>query len=72
MEFAKEVKAAWEKIDGPRKEEEEVVRRRVIFSDGLDVDRAIELREKCDELGLDGECQFGKNLWCARYKDFLD
>jgi nicotinate phosphoribosyltransferase len=49
--FVKQAVQAWDEIDQSNKGK---ASRRVIFSDGLDVDRALALERTCDSLGVKG------------------
>lgn len=58
--FVREAKRVWtmlyeQKHGGRSNEEEALAGRRIIFSDGLDVERAIELQRGCDEMGVQGK-----------------
>ena len=56
--FVKEAKEAWKTVEdraGVERVDGVVAKgKRVIFSDGLDVDRAVMLQTQCDELGIAG------------------
>jgi nicotinate phosphoribosyltransferase len=56
--FAKQAKQAWVTVRKEAQEQgsgETASRVRLIFSDGLDVEKAIELQKGCDELEVGGE-----------------
>lgn len=57
--FVKEAKSKWaevEKAAGVKREDGKVAAgKRVIFSDGLDIEKAVELQRGCDEIGIAGE-----------------
>jgi len=57
--FVKQAKAAWKEVEdkaGVDREDGIVAKgKRIIFSDGLDVDKAIALQKGCDELGIGGK-----------------
>ena len=57
--FVKQAKEAWKQVEdaqGVQREDGVVAKgKRIIFSDGLDVDRAIALQKGCDALGIGGE-----------------
>jgi nicotinate phosphoribosyltransferase len=57
MTFARNVKQTWESIaDATGKKLEEVLKgKKVIFSDGLSIDGALEIWETCEALGIDGK-----------------
>ncbi|KAJ9115926.1 hypothetical protein QFC22_005069 [Naganishia vaughanmartiniae] len=62
--FARQVKQAWESIaDVTGKKVEEVLKgKKVIFSDGLDIDGALEIWRTCEALGIDASFGIGTNL----------
>lgn len=53
-EFVRQAKAAWEAVCAKtgRPATEALAGKRVVFSDSLDVERAIKLQQGCDEIGL--------------------
>ena len=57
--FVGEAKRQWaevERLAGVHSQDGAVAKgKRVVFSDGLDVQRAIQLQKLCDELGIGGE-----------------
>lgn len=58
--FVREAKRVWnllyeQKHGGQLNERVALADRRIIFSDGLDVDRAVELQRGCDDMGVQGE-----------------
>ena len=57
--FVKSAKEAWKAVEdkqGVSREDGVVAKgKRIIFSDGLDVDRALALQKGCDDLGIGGE-----------------
>jgi nicotinate phosphoribosyltransferase len=60
-EFAREAKQAWEKVQ--EKEGHNGPKVRFIFSDGLDIEKAIQLQKGCDDLGVGGRSSpFDKGL----------
>lgn len=56
MVFAKRVREAWESIaENAGKKVEEILKgKKVIFSDGLSIEGALEIWEACEALGIDG------------------
>ncbi|WWC70640.1 nicotinate phosphoribosyltransferase [Kwoniella pini CBS 10737] len=67
FEFVKLAKANWKIIEDKsgvtRHNENEVAKgKRVIFSDGLDIDRAIALQKGCDEIGMSASFGIGTFL----------
>ncbi|KAJ9107669.1 hypothetical protein QFC21_001129 [Naganishia friedmannii] len=64
MMFARKVREAWQsiaKVTG-KKVEEVVKGKKVIFSDGLDIDFALEIWRTCEALGIDASFGIGTNL----------
>ena len=55
IEFAKLAKETWEKVDRALGRPVGANKGRVIFSDGLDVDTALDIWEQCEKIGVDGE-----------------
>ena len=58
LAFVKLAKQEWEKVEqkaGLSEEDKGKRVKRVIFSDGLDVERAVALQKGCDDLGIGGE-----------------
>jgi nicotinate phosphoribosyltransferase len=59
LAFVKEAKEAWREVEkraGLLREDGIIANgKSVIFSDGLDVERAIKLQKGCDELGIAGK-----------------
>lgn len=58
FKFVKQAKAVWEEVEqaaGLTAEEKKERIKRVIFSDGLDVETALGLQKGCDEIGIGGE-----------------
>lgn len=56
--FVNAAKKAWGEVEdlaGLSEEEKGKRVKRVIFSDGLDVERALKLQKGCDEIGIGGE-----------------
>jgi nicotinate phosphoribosyltransferase len=57
--FVKSAKQAWKEVEGKQgvSREDGVVAKgkRIIFSDGLDIDTAIALQKGCDDLGIGGK-----------------
>jgi len=57
--FVKSAKEAWKEVEdkqGVSREDGIVAKgKRIIFSDGLDVERAIALQKGCDDLGIGGK-----------------
>ena len=56
--FVRQAKEAWKEVEeqaGVKRDDGKVaVGKRIIFSDGLDVDKAVELQTLCDELDMAG------------------
>jgi nicotinate phosphoribosyltransferase len=56
--FVKEAKNVWEEVEiqaGLSEEKRKKRVKRVIFSDGLDVESALRLQQGCDDIGIGGE-----------------
>lgn len=56
--FVNKAKEAWEEVEemaGLSVEEKKKRVKRVIFSDGLDVESALKLQKGCDEIGIGGK-----------------
>lgn len=69
MAFVKLAKAEWETVEakaGLGEQERKDRVKRVIFSDGLDVERAVRLQKGCDELGIGGESELLNRDMCDR------
>jgi nicotinate phosphoribosyltransferase len=58
FKFVREAKEAYRKVEdaaGVKREDDIVAKgKRIIFSDGLDVDSAVALQKGCDEIGMAG------------------
>lgn len=66
LAFVKLAKQEWEKVEqaaGLSEEDRAKRVKKVIFSDGLDVERAVGLQKGCDELGLGGELSRTRNTY---------
>lgn len=70
--FVKQARDVWEEIEaeaGLTVEQKRERVKRVVFSDGLDIERAVGLQKGCNELGIGGEClalAVGREVWtCA-------
>ena len=55
IDFAKLAKETWEQVDRALGRPVGANKGRVIFSDGLDVDTALDIWEQCEKIGVDGE-----------------
>lgn len=56
--FVNQAKKVWEEVEdlaGLSEEEKGKRVKRVIFSDGLDIESALRLQKGCDEIGIGGE-----------------
>lgn len=59
FKFVRDAKAVWQRLYADKHGDDgsadgALAGKRIIFSDGLDVEKAIELQKGCDELGVGG------------------